>query len=233
MTEGNDLEDGGTGTVKRGLWLADYVGSMMTAGASGTYYFHYMASERGDQDGFLPIDKANHVISYPPQYLAAQVITKEWVQPVDSVHKLFKSASDMKDEHGNTLVTAYTVERPDGKWSVMLVNKDENHDHSVKVVFADVIGKHNRFFAGPVDRIVFGPGEYKWHPDPDSVNMQQRTQGQNGGRRRARSGHADPDGPASTSTITGRGPDTVYALPKSSIVVLRGSLTEDKAHAPK
>ena len=43
MTEGNDLGDRGIGTVKSGLWLADYVGSMMTAGAGGTYYFHYIA----------------------------------------------------------------------------------------------------------------------------------------------------------------------------------------------
>ena len=46
MTEGNDLGEGGAGTVKSALWLADYVGSMMTAGASGTYYFHYIASAR-------------------------------------------------------------------------------------------------------------------------------------------------------------------------------------------
>ena len=29
-------------TVKGGLWLADYVGSMMSEGAGATYYFHYM-----------------------------------------------------------------------------------------------------------------------------------------------------------------------------------------------
>ena len=52
MTEGNDLGDGGAGTVKSGLWLADYVGAMMTAGAGGTYYFHYMAP----QEAAVPAD---------------------------------------------------------------------------------------------------------------------------------------------------------------------------------
>lgn len=220
MTEGNDLEDGGPDTVKRGLWLADYVGAMMTAGASGTYYFHYIASEHGD--GFLPIDKENRVISYPPQYLATQVITKEWVQPVDSIHKLFKSTSDVKDKDGNALVTAYTVERPDGKWSVMLVNKDEDHDHAVKIVFANTVNKQDRFFSGPVERIVFGPAEYKWHPDPVSAEA---TGAEGQGDRPHRSGHADPDGPPSKSIIPASGPDTLYTLPKSSIIVLRGELT--------
>ena len=233
MTEGNDLEDGGAGTVKRGLWLADYVGSMMTAGASGTYYFHYIASERGGEDGFLPIDKENRVVSYPPQYLATQVITKEWVQPIDSTHKLFKSASDVTDKDGNILVTAYTVERPDGKWSVMLVNKDEDQDHAVKVVFADTVKKQNRFFSGSVERIVFGPAEYKWHADPVSVNTHRKTDAgaQSNRPHRSRTGYADPDGPASKSTITAAGPDTLYPLPKSSIIVLRGELTKDDTPA--
>lgn len=37
-------------------------------------------------------------------------------------------------------------------------------------------------------------------------------------------GHGDPDGPASKSTVMADGPDTLYELPKASIIVLRGSL---------
>jgi hypothetical protein len=215
MTEGNDLDEGSPGTVKSGLWLADYVGSMLTAGAAGTFYFHYItAIGEGGRGGFLSMDNNGHVKNYPPQYLATQVISKEWVQPVDAIHKLFKVASDVKDKDGNTLVTAYALERPDGQWSVMLVNKDHDNDHSVKVTFADSGGKR-RFFAGPVARVVFGAAEYQWHPDPGAPE---------GGRRRAQSGHADPDGPPSKSTVTAGGADTLYQLPKSSIVVLRGKL---------
>ena len=42
MTEGNVLAQ--ARHLKSGLWLADYVGGMMTAGAAGTYYFHYIAT---------------------------------------------------------------------------------------------------------------------------------------------------------------------------------------------
>ena len=224
MTEGNDLDEGNVGTVKSGLWLADYVGSMLTAGAGGTYYFHYIASEgRGGGGGFLPIDENNHVRNYPPQYLATQVITKEWVQPVDAVHKLFKVASDISDTDGNTLVTAYAVERPDGQWSVMLVNKDQDHEHSVKVTFADPVTRHDRFFSGTVDRVVFGPAEYEWHADPVPAGV--APPAGEGRRGRGGTGHADPDGPPSKSTVTAGGADTFYQLPKASIIVLRGKLT--------
>jgi hypothetical protein len=224
MTEGNDLGEGGQGTVKAGLWLADYVGAIMTAGAGGTYYFHYIASGRGG--GFLPIDENNRVRSYPPQYLATQVITKEWVQPVDAAHKLFKVGSDVKDHDGNILVTAYAVERPDGLWSVMLINKDQDTDHSVKITFAGTRAGTGqaRYFSGAVDRVVFGPNEYQFHPDP--VPPGAEPTGGRGGRggRGAISGHADPDGPPSKSTVSAEGAGTEYRLPKASIIVLRGKV---------
>ncbi len=201
MTEGNMGGGSGPEDVKSGLWLADYVGSMMTAGAGGTYYFHYMPSP-GGRAGFLSLDLDYHVKGYPPQYLASQVIAKEWVQPVDKIHRLFRVSSDVKDVAGNLRVTAYAVERPDRQWSVMLINKDHDHDHEVKVVFADSESKSDRYFSGKVDRIIFGPAEYQWHGDRAS-------------------GHAEPDGPPSRSTVTGSA-ETLYQLPKASIIILRG-----------
>jgi hypothetical protein len=35
----------------------------------------------------------------------------------------------------DNLVTACAVERPDGQWAAMLVNRDQSNDHAVKVVF--------------------------------------------------------------------------------------------------
>ena len=207
MTEGNIGGGAGPSTVKGALWLADYVGSMMTAGAGATYYFHYMPSP--GQYGAYPlllIDENYNLVGYPPQYLASQVITKEWVQPVDAPHRLFKVSSDVTDAAGTLLVTAYAVERPDGQWSLMLVNRDQYNDHAVKVAFNDPGAKRKRHFSGQVDRITFGSAEYLWH-----------AQGERG--------HADPDGPPSKSREAG-GAETLYKLPMASITVLRGSIGE-------
>jgi F5/8 type C domain len=206
MTEGNMGGGSGPRDVKSALWLADYVGAMMSEGASGTFYFHYMPTP-GRLGNFLVLDKDYRVLSYPPQYLAAQIITKEWVQPVDAVHRLFRVSSDVTDENGDVLVTAYAVERPDGQWSVMLINKDHDNDHSVSVAFADGDAKRTSHFAGTVDCITFGPAEYEWHT------------GETAG------GHADPDGPVAKSTAQG-GAGAVYQLPKASIIVLRGRIAE-------
>jgi hypothetical protein len=198
----------------------------MTAGAGGTYHFHYIPTTApgGSPTTFLPIDENNRARYYPPQYLATQVITREWVQPVDAIHKLFKVASDVKDQQGNVLVTAYAVQRPDGQWSVMLVNKDEDNDHSVKVAFADAPGRH-RFFEGAVDQVVFGAAQYQWHSDPNPPEAVQRP-ASGGSRQGVLRGHPDPDGPASKSTVAASGPDMLYRLPKASIIVLRGRLSK-------
>jgi hypothetical protein len=206
MTEGNIGGGAPPSTVKSGLWLADYVGSMMSEGAGATYYFHYMPypGNPGGFGNFLFIDGNYKVLGYPPQYLAAQLITKEWVQPVDAPHRQFKASSDVVDAAGNVLVTAYAVERPDKQWSIMLVNRDQYGDHSVKVAFSDGENKRERYFSGPVDRITFGSNEYQWHQEGEG-------------------GHADPDGPPSKSSVKA-GAETLFQLPKASITVLRGTI---------
>jgi hypothetical protein len=114
---------------------------------------------------FLWIDKDYKVVGYPPQYLAAQLITKEWVQPIDAPHRQFKANSDVVDAARNVLVTAYAVERPDKQWSVMLVNRDQSNDHVIKLVFSNTDAKQARHFSGDVARITFGSNEYKWHAE--------------------------------------------------------------------
>jgi len=96
------------------------------------------------------------------------------------------------------------VERPDGQWSVMLVNRDQSNDHAVKIAFNG--GKTERHFSGQVDRITFGSNEYQWH-------------------QLGQSSHADPDGPPSRSTVQG-GADILYQIPKASITVLRGHVSQ-------
>ena len=204
MTEGNMEGFGAAPDIKKGLWLADYVGSIMTAGASGTFYFHYIPTP-GRPEPFLMVDKDYQVVGYSSQYLVAQMITSEWVQPTDAIHQLFRASSDVTDANGNVLVTAYPVKRPDGMWSVMLVNRDRNHDHAVKVEFANADSQRRSFFSGPVARTTLGPAQYQWH---SGVGM----------------GHTDPDGPPSKSTIKGAA-NAQYELPKASITVLCGKLS--------
>jgi hypothetical protein len=213
MTEGNLSSRSGSTFVDimGGLWLADCVGAMMSGGVGGLFFFHGLPWGLGDSCGggsfgFLQIDEQkDEVKGYFAQYFAAQLINLEWVQPVDQLHRLHRVDSDVRDSAGNVLVTAYAVQRPDGQWSVMTINKDRDGDHAVTLAFTDGVTKQTRSFSGRVDRVTFGAKEYQWHPD-------------------GRNGHADPDGPPARSILDVNA-GTLFQLPRASITVLRGRLS--------
>jgi hypothetical protein len=119
---------------------------------------------------------------------------------------LFRAVGDIRDSSGHVLVTAYAVLRPDAQWSLLLINKDHDHEHAVRIVFQDSEARKESSFAGPVTIITFGKDQYQWHPA-------------------RRNGYADPDGPAFASTIVG-GDATNYTLPAASVTVLRGKIAE-------
>ena len=192
-----------------GLWLADYVGAFLTAGGDGLYYFHYVPSrlhggcnESYGTFGLFTVD-ANYEIQKPTsQYFASRLVTQDWVQPGSGTHRIFPAVSDIRDGAGHVLVTAYAVSRPDGQWSVLLVNKDQSNTHSVRIVFHDGASGTDRFFSGATTAIAFGAAQYQWHA-------------------KGADGFADPDGPPAVSTVAGTR-ETLFDLPKASVTVIRG-----------
>jgi hypothetical protein len=199
--------------IMGGLWLADYTGAFLASGGQASYFFHYLPYplHAGCTDaswgsfGLLNVDTDLRVKGYFAQYFASQLISKEWVQPVDREHRVFRAASDARDQDGNTLVTAYALERPDGQWSVLIVNKDRDQARPVELVFQGEDGTGERHLAGSVERLTFGADQYQWHPAGPE-------------------GFASPDGPPVKTRIKGAGAGTVFMLPRASITVIRGRL---------
>jgi membrane-associated phospholipid phosphatase len=196
-------------TMFSALWLADNVGAFFEGG--GAVFHHSPIQPEPVQNSCLGwatwsnfvADRDYNITGYTALYYAARMINLEWVQHRSGVHQLFSSSTDIKDLEGNVLVTSYAVHRPDGNWSLMLVNRDQNNDHSVRVVFD---GEHNRqsSFSGPVTVTTFGSQQYVWKDEGPAS-------------------HADPDGPPLAMTLGG-GPQASFTLPKASITVLRGKV---------
>lgn len=194
------------------LWWTDFVGSFLEAGGKAVYYFHYIPlgeslachNTSPGTFGMFTTTKDYEILQPTSQYFAAQMINLEWVQPGNGEHRVFPSTSDIEDAAGHTLVTSYALLRPDGQWSLMLVNKDQENPHTVKILFEDSPNGKDNHFQGPVDVVTFGSEQYQWHSD-------------------TKGGTADPDGPPARSTIAADS-GTAYLLPKASVTVIRGTL---------
>jgi F5/8 type C domain len=199
-------------TIFAGLWLSDSVGSFFEGG--GSAYYHSPIQPQGIEKSCLGWASWSNFVSnrqydikgYTSLYYAGQMINREWVLHRSGVHKMFPSAVDLKDADGNALVTSYAVHRPDGQWSLMLVNRDESSSHSVKVVFENASTKRETFFTGPVSEVTFGSEQYVWIND--DLNS-----------------HADPDHAPVGTAVRGSS-QTVFVLPKTSVTVLRGMVAD-------
>ncbi len=197
-------------TIFTALWLADSIGSFFEGG--GSAFYHSPIQPQGVQNTCLGWASWSNFVSdenydikgYTSPYFAAHMINLEWVQHRAGIHHMFPSSTDIKDPEGNVLVTSYAVLRPDGNWSLMLVNRDEATPHMVRVVFQDSKNKREASFSGPVNVVTFGSEQYVWINDgPNS--------------------HPDPDHPPVATTVPA-GSQTTFTLPKASITVLRGKV---------
>jgi len=196
-------------TIFAALWLADNIGSFFEGG--GAAFYHSPIQPQGLQNSCLGwaswsnfvSDENYNIKGYTSPYYAARMINLEWVQHRSGIHRMFSSLGDVKDDQGNLLVTSYALLRPDGNWSILLVNRDENNAHPVRLAFSGAGGQDSSFL-GPVTLVTFGSKQYVWVND--GLNS-----------------HPDPNNPPLATTIEA-GRDTFFTLPKASVSVVRGKI---------
>src|SRR5258708_20376397 len=89
-------------------------------------------------------------------YYAAQLMTKEWMQPTKETHEIFTGTiTEAKNgAHGVTrpTVTAYAVRRPDKQWALLAINKDPKRAAQFNVEFIPG-AKQSLSFVGQVQVI--------------------------------------------------------------------------------
>ncbi|HXY06290.1 MAG TPA: discoidin domain-containing protein [Terriglobales bacterium] len=189
------------------LWLADSVGAFLTFG--GDVYYHSPIQPEALRPGCrgwstygnFVADQNLNIRGHTAQYYASRLINLEWVEHGRGEHLLYRAASDLTDGAERALITVYPVLRPDGDWSLLVINKDQSNSHTVQVQF-EIDGGNRQTFSGPVTMITFGSDQYAWHSD--GVNSR-----------------AEPENPPVTRTLAGR-PDASFTLPRASVTVLRG-----------
>jgi hypothetical protein len=136
------------------------------------------------------------------QYHAGRLTNFPWMNHGGGAHGIFPAPGNIRDAAGNVLVTVYAVERPDGEWSLLVVNKDQEDAYAMRVAFET--GGGEGFFTGEVRQVTFGRRQYVRH-----------TLGAES--------HGDPRLPPVATPLT-RGAEPLFILPDASLTVPRGKV---------
>ncbi|HEY1975098.1 MAG TPA: discoidin domain-containing protein [Candidatus Baltobacteraceae bacterium] len=178
-TEDNFSADG-TGAPQRvygALWTGDFFGASLASGISyATFYqaepepldFNERCKTWGAYNPYM-VDEHYTVQAKGAAYYALQLITRDWALPGDDPHGVYPVATSLGDN--KPLVTAYALKRPDGTWSILVVNKDT----ATRVFTVEFDGAQSRrHFAGTVHFADFGRHQFGWTgrnpadpPNPD------------------------------------------------------------------
>jgi hypothetical protein len=192
--------------IEGALFDADFAGHFLALGGATAFLYGYeptyldhdpRCDAWGNNALFLATSRRD--IRHPvAAYHAIHLLTHEWLELGPDAHTMYAATPARTDGSPDTLLSAYAVKRPDGKWGVLLVNRDAVRARSVRIRFAG--GPTGASIRGLHDEWIFSRAQYRWHPD-------------------GAEGQPSPDRPPRHRTTR----DEMVVMPPYSLAVVRSS----------
>jgi hypothetical protein len=191
------------------LFNADTVGTFLTQGGAAAYLYGYEPSPIyrgpncdtwGNNTLFLS-DAQRRILARTATYHGATLLARHWAGNPNQPHRVYPAR--VETGVAASLLGAYAVQRPDGLWAVLLVNKDPRREWTVTLRFAGPERDATADLRGPADLYQFSAAQYRW-----------RANGEHGRPQRSH--------PPQHSVLAERGP-VQTRLPPWSLTVIRGN----------
>jgi hypothetical protein len=173
--------------IEGALYDADLLGHFLSLGGATAFLYGYEPTyldrePRCDAWGnnALFLATSTREIRKPvAAFHAIRLITHDWLELGSAIHAIYAATPTIAGA-ADSLLSAFVVKRPDGKWSVLLVNRDAKRSRSVRLRFA---GNPNAaVISGLHDEWLFSRAQYRWipdgengHPQPDHPPRHRRT----------------------------------------------------------
>ncbi|MEO9022410.1 MAG: discoidin domain-containing protein [Ginsengibacter sp.] len=134
--------------IEGALMYADILGKFIQLGGSKSFLYGYEPAylQQTNNCGYgnnmlLGLGQKGEIKFKTASFYAIQMLTHFWAQPSDSSLEIYPSYSDIYNRKKQVLVTAYPLRKPDGTWSVMLINKDPHKTWNITVDLENTIDK--------------------------------------------------------------------------------------------
>jgi hypothetical protein len=158
--------------IEGALFNADTVGTFLTLGGSKPYLYGYEPNYLEDELKcswgnlmMLQLKPNSEELNRLSGYYGAQLVTKEWMQPIDEPHDIFPVNIRQMKPTLSSAVSVYAVRRPDKQWALLAINKHPNRTARLNVQFNLSGTRPQVSFAGSVNVIQFSREQYLWHDD--------------------------------------------------------------------
>ena len=153
------------------LFDADMLARFLAAGGSAAYFLGY-----GPDQLYLPDQNcagygelmlfgqdSHGQATWPtPAYWALRLLTQNWLQPGDGANRLYSASVDNLPAEARKFVVAWPVLRPDGRWSVMLINRSPTEQFSIRLAVTARSERPEQIFAAAWEGLQYSASDYRW-----------------------------------------------------------------------
>lgn len=150
------------------LFNADVIGTFLALGGATAYlygleptplYREANCDSWGNNTLFLANDE-RHILARTATYHGAVLVTRHWLGNPNQPHRVYPARVEVEGPDGAAAPTAYALYRPDGRWALLLVNKDPTRDWNVTPRFVGLEG--DGALRGPARLYQFSAAQYQW-----------------------------------------------------------------------
>jgi hypothetical protein len=159
--------------IEGALVHADIVGTFLAFGGDQAYLYGYapdiVLQERSCTAGnnmLFSMDDDGNIEHRFATYFGARLMTEDWLKAGNELHEMYAASSDLKDESGNEVIAAYPVRRPDGLWSLLLINKDPKRSFEVNLVFRKGANGREMTMKPPIELYQYSEEQYQLGGSP-------------------------------------------------------------------
>ncbi len=154
--------------IQGALMYADILGKFIESGGSKSFLYGYepaflqQSFNCGYGNNMLLGLNDNGKIKYKTAaFYTTQMLTHFWAQPEDSALEIYPADCHFQNRKKQSIISAYALRSPAGRWSVMLLNKDPNKTMNVNINIENTFSK--KIIAWKPNRLVqYSREQYQW-----------------------------------------------------------------------